>query len=235
MSFCFYPLTRCFLIKYPVLYYLYCTSGGAGVDGFFAVKRNRFGCPPTLAERELIICPFLPDTVGLNPEQEQEEVETDTLKGGIDASENLPYSSSTKATESNFHSDTAGTQTLRTKKFDILSPALLSPSDWPFSVSDLMQLALGPPKIRYPLDASSALLVPPQRSDLSGTIATSFSGNTKNSIGVSGMKKQSEGGIMSSREAYSLLFQSGVETVKAWARTVDITEYASLTQTVDTL
>ena len=98
-----------------------------------------------------------------------------------------------------------------------------------------MQLALGPPKIKYPLNASSVLLVPPQRNDLSGTTATSYSASMSNPTGISSMEKQSEGGVMSSREAYSLLFQSGVETVKAWARTVNINEYATVTQTVNTL
>ena len=33
------------------------------------------------------------------------------------------------------------------------------------------------------------------------------------------------GEIMSSKDAYQLLFQSGVETVRAWAKTVNIKDY----------
>ena len=36
-----------------------------GIDGFFAVDRNRFGCPPTGAVLEIVVCPFRADRVGL--------------------------------------------------------------------------------------------------------------------------------------------------------------------------
>ena len=40
------------------------------IDGFFSVQRARFGCPPTAMERqggEVIVTPFDPELVGLNP------------------------------------------------------------------------------------------------------------------------------------------------------------------------
>jgi hypothetical protein len=51
-------------------------------------------------------------------------------------------------------------------------------------------------------------------------------GRDRGSAGGSGSVGGAElGAIMSSKEAYQLLFQCGVDTVKAWAKTVDIEDY----------
>ena len=206
------------------------------MDGFFAVKRTRFGCPPTLAEKELIICPFLPDSIGLKPEEGE-----DDFIGGVEGLEYLPSLSSSNPSSSkatNSDSVSADLQTPRTKTFELLTPALLPPGDWPFSVSDLMQLALGPPSMRYPLNASPALFVPPLGYGISGS---TYSSSTYSPVSTYTTDKRidsnvdADSSIMSSREAYALLFQCGVETVKAWAKTVDITQYSSQTQKVDTM
>lgn len=42
-----------------------------------------------------------------------------------------------------------------TQSFELLTPALISPADWPFSMSDLLRLALGPPSISYPASSSN--------------------------------------------------------------------------------
>lgn len=81
--------------------------GVGAVDGFFAITRSRFGCPPTLAPVELIVSPFDPQLVGLAPEP--------TILN-------------------------EGPQQLH-----VISPALLSPDDWPFSLRELTILALRPP------------------------------------------------------------------------------------------
>ena len=172
------------------------------------MKRNRFGCPPTLAVRELIICPFLPDTIGLKPYEEDEvgnEVENEVENGGENNNMGSgrgrrgtvtgeSFTSASFSSESAVDQSTDIARTHRTQSFDILTPALLPASDWPFSVSDLMQLALGPPSIRN---------------------SNSNSGNYNN--------------LMSSREAYELLFECGVQTVKAWSKTVDINLYTTPT------
>ena len=51
-------------------------------------------------------------------------------------------------------------------------------------------------------------------------------GRDRGSVGGSGSVVGAElGAIMSTREAYQLLFQCGVDTVKAWAKTVNIEDY----------
>ena len=147
--------------------------GAAAVDGFFAVKRNRFGCPPTLARKELIVCPFLPSSVNLNPW----ETATDATLSSLPGSNSTTLSSSSSSSSGSVLQTGAYTNTFdKTNKetatkeetetesetgtlfqpppptlsYDLLTPALLSPSDWPFSMSDLFQLALGPPNLRYP-------------------------------------------------------------------------------------
>ena len=190
------------------------------------MRRDRFGCPPTLAERELIVCPFLPDTIGLRPE----EAAGDGVDGavGVDGVEGVRMEGS-EGDKGNdgVDADGAAAPTPRTKSFELLTPALLPPSDWPFSIPDLMQLALGPPSILYPLDASPSLFI----SSLSPLSPLSNNQINQNSPIMSSQSGKNRP-IMSSKEAYSLLFQCGVETVRAWARTVDLSLYATQTQKV---
>ena len=181
--------------------------GHFAVDGFFAVERSRFGCPRTEATRELIICPFNPDLIGLEPYSADRRLPHSVgltlpkkafvaafpfLKqcpsqwgGGGDDSAIIhsaaPSSpSSTIAKTSNLSADgtdRGGTTTGNPSPpiYEILSPALLEKDQFPFTLSDLMQIALAPPPVR---------------------------------LGKSSL-------------VYQTLFDCGVETVKKWAATTN--------------
>ena len=139
------------------------------------MKRNRFGCPPTLARKELIICPFLPSSVSLNPWGSTPSDTDNAAFTATDSSLVIPSSLSSNPTTRNGNGndviDTdngsqngASTDSFYVEKtisqlqsppppstlsYDLLTPALLSPEDWPFSMSQLFELALGPPNLSY--------------------------------------------------------------------------------------
>ena len=119
------------------------------------MKRNRFGCPPTLARRELIICPFLPSSVGLNPWGSiPSDTDTDTNPDSFTTSSinpNIRNGNGNKNGNGVIDTDNLQLQFQppSTLSYDLLTPALLSPSEWPFSMSELFELALGPPNLKY--------------------------------------------------------------------------------------
>jgi hypothetical protein len=97
--------------------------GSAAVDGFFAVKRSRFGCPPpqplqtsvphSPLSTEILVCPFPASAVGLHIPAPVEKMTTTH----VISPEILPSSSS----------------------------AVAADCQWPFTLADLLQLALTPP------------------------------------------------------------------------------------------
>ena len=63
-----------------------------GIDGFFAIDRSRFGCPPTTAEDiEVIVCPFEPSAIKLNPvaNNAKKRIEIISLRDNREASSSL--------------------------------------------------------------------------------------------------------------------------------------------------
>ena len=63
-----------------------------GIDGFFAIERSRFGCPPTPAKDvEIIVCPFEPSTIRLDPKEDKngKRIEIISLKDSEEASSSL--------------------------------------------------------------------------------------------------------------------------------------------------
>lgn len=127
-------------------------EGAAAVDGYFAVKRNRFGCPPTLARRELIICPFLPSSVGLNPWgsiSSDTDTDSDSFTSNINPTIKNENGNNNGNGVINKDELQLQLQPPSTLSYDLLTPALLSPSEWPFSMSELFELALGPPNLKY--------------------------------------------------------------------------------------
>ena len=168
--------------------------GHFAVDGFFAVERSRFGCPRTEATRELIVCPFNPDLIGLDPSSndprlphtagfalpkkavvtafpflKQWSSQWDGTSSPIIPPAMPPSSTTTSITTNLPTDDTVIGQPI----YEILSPALLEKDQWPFTLADLMQIALAPPPVRL---GKSALV-------------------------------------------YKALFDCGAETVKNWAAT----------------
>ena len=171
--------------------------GHFAIDGFFAIERSRFGCPRTEATRELIICPFNPDLVGLEPYSRDLRLPhaaaftTLPKKAALFAA--FPFlkqsqwggggglssiiqpaapSSSATARASNLPADASAGEE-GSPIYEILSPALLEKDQWPFTLADLVQIALAPPPVR----------------------------------------------LGKSAQVYKTLFDCGVETVKNWAAT----------------
>lgn len=158
--------------------------GGYGIDGFFAVDRNRFGCPNTHMSYELFITPFPPSLVGLRPKLARrkilqkmynkkyvsnsipQDLATESQKGDLFGLNSISYDSiltkfqaqiDTKETaddsDIDFLEDELESESTLTKLFgkydyDIISPELLSPEEWPYDLTDLLSLALRPPSIR---------------------------------------------------------------------------------------
>jgi hypothetical protein len=195
--------------------------GTAGVDGFFAIPRNRFGCPATYSKKELIICPFLPSSVGLSADKMGPVINLNTLDDSTDDNLSAP-------------SDIIEMPLPATKSYELITPALLKPSDWPFTISELMSLALGPPDIMFPtLDLNLAGDMSGRENALASSIeglalypeASSLEGSLLQLDSYTERKKNQRQGLMSSKEAYKLLFEAGVECVEIWASTVNVKEY----------
>ncbi len=70
--------------------------GESAVDGFFSVDLRRFGCPSTLStERELIVCPFAPPYVNLQPQllrPESSQCQYDFITPALLDKEHWPFS-----------------------------------------------------------------------------------------------------------------------------------------------
>ena len=171
--------------------------GHFAVDGFFAVEGARFGCPRTDATRELIVCPFNPDLVGLEPysadlrlphaagftlQKKALVAAFPFLKqwpsqwGGGRSSIIYPAVPSSSAILKNLPTDASDNASAGKEGppiYEIISPALLENDQWPFSLADLVQIALAPPPVRFGKSA----------------------------------------------QVYRTLFDCGVETVKNWAAT----------------
>ena len=62
--------------------------------------------------------------------------------------ETLAATASASSTTAENNSDRTGTGTTGLPVYEIISPALLENDQWPFTLTDLMQIALAPPPLR---------------------------------------------------------------------------------------
>jgi hypothetical protein len=124
--------------------------GHRGIDGFFASERVRFGCPSTGAtERELIVCPFRADVVGLNPHSRDRRMPHATgftvplkaLAASFPALQRVIGSGAVTSTEEPVTTEKTDDEC----QYDLLTPALLPADMWPYTMPQLLQMALGPP------------------------------------------------------------------------------------------
>ena len=125
--------------------------GHSAIDGFFASERSRFGCPSTGAtQHELIICPFRPNVVGLNPHSGDKRMPHATgftvpfqaIRAAFPMLKNV-IGDAPETREPEQHEGEKDNQC----QYELLTPALLPADMWPFTLPQLLQLALGPPPL----------------------------------------------------------------------------------------
>jgi hypothetical protein len=130
---------------------------GAGIDGFFSHQLNRFGAPSISTPYELVICPVRPNIVGLNPSplllRKTERMKQNLNKQKIDfqnifniqSNNNNGIFSDNNSDSNNEENDIDSNDDMIVQEIDIISPALLSAENWPFSTLQNLQLLVLPP------------------------------------------------------------------------------------------
>ncbi|RYH14676.1 hypothetical protein EON65_33230 [archaeon] len=127
------------------------------IDGFFGVSLNRFGCPHTPAkEREILICPYSPKLVQLNPNRPI-RVPNISMKtflasyraivNNINRALNMPPEASNAVPPLTANlpveDPNIDTEDYSNKvQYDIISPDLLDAEFWPFSTQEVIKMSL---------------------------------------------------------------------------------------------
>ena len=123
---------------------------GAGIDGFFSHQLNRFGAPSIATPNELVICPVKPNIVGLNPNplllRKTDIRSTLKTKQKLDF-QNIFKLNSDVDQSNDSDSDSANDEydDMIVQEIDIISPALLTSENWPFSTVQNLQMLVLPP------------------------------------------------------------------------------------------
>ena len=121
---------------------------GAGIDGFFSHQLNRFGAPSIATPFELVVCPVKPNIVGLNPSPLL--LRKTDIRSTLRMQQKLDFQNIFKINnDQNGSSDENNVNDeyddMIVQEIDIISPALLSSENWPFSTIQNLQMLVLPP------------------------------------------------------------------------------------------
>lgn len=191
--------------------------GAGAVDGFFTVNLARFGCPPTGARtQEIIVSPYSAKLVGLDvvkikeldaesrrlasdsktwllaASPEDESINWQTVRW--DAAQRSEQELMQEQMRIQSQDTTVSTEDLYGNcDYQLITPDLLTPEQWPFTPAEVFSMSLGPPPV---------------------TILTKNSGSGNSALDLASAAPIKDQEI---KEIYKMLYAAGQEAVRVWA------------------